>query len=218
MNSYPRAQFPPQPHGGGGQFMPFHTGYVSNGTFIRPSMPQSYFGRPVNGIVNRCDFQQPSKQVPDAVQRYLDINCNENTGNHELVGNTPVGGTRCQAIADLSHSCLICPPLLQTIKKIQSDMTVADKMIRMENNTVLPRNNLSKTVSGLQTICMHFVSAGAHGCVQLASFPRLLCVRLASVLRLRAPAGAGACVLCVAFCVRSSGKRIRRCKLHDHLL
>ena len=104
MNSYPRSQFPPQPHGGGGQFMPFHAGYVSNGTFIRPSMPQSYFGRPVNVVVNRCDFQQPSKQVPDAVQRYLDINCNENAGNHELVGNTPVGAREVnlsRAVCDL---------------------------------------------------------------------------------------------------------------------
>ena len=104
MNSYPRSQFPPQPHGGGGQFMPFHAGCVSNGTFIRPSMPQSYFGRPVNVVVNRCDFQQPSKQVPDAVQRYLDINCNENAGNHELVGNTPVGAREVnlsRAVCDL---------------------------------------------------------------------------------------------------------------------
>ena len=91
MNNYPRSQFQRQTYYGAGNIMPFHAGYGSNhGTFTRASMPQSFFGRPANGVVNGYNFQQPSKQVRNAVQRYLDINCtdncNRNAGNPELVG------------------------------------------------------------------------------------------------------------------------------------
>lgn len=92
MNGCPRSQFHLPPQYGGRQTIPFHTGF---GAFVPPRMPHggtdgghgphSYFGRPTNGVLNGYSFQQPSKQAPNVVQRYLDINCNESHGNYEMV-------------------------------------------------------------------------------------------------------------------------------------
>ncbi len=84
MNGFSRSQFHLMPHYGGRQTNPCHTGYD---TFVQPmSMPHSYFGRPTNELVNGYNFHQPSNQAPNAVQKYLDINCNVSGGNQDMVG------------------------------------------------------------------------------------------------------------------------------------